>query len=81
MKFFTNLSDTAKGILLIIGGALLLFNTLGIGGETLNTIVTLCALALITLGIYVSNAHQKIYSLLAKEKKKTELPPEDKTSN
>lgn len=76
MKFFTNLSDTAQGALLIVGGVLLLFNTLGIGGETLNTIVLLIALGLIVLGIYISNAHQKIYKLLAKEKKKVDKPEE-----
>jgi len=76
VKFFTNLSDTMKGTLLIIGGILLVFNTLRIGGETLNTIVLLTALGLIALGIYISNAHQKIYKLLAKEKKKLDKPEE-----
>ncbi len=76
MKFFTNLSDTAKGILLIVGGILLVFNALGIGGETLNTIVLLAAFGLIALGIYISNAHQKIYKLLAKEKKTFDKPEE-----
>lgn len=76
MKFFLNLSDPMRGILLIIGGVLLLFNALNIGGETLNTIVLLAALGLIALGIYISNAHQKIYKLLAKEKKKFDKPEE-----
>jgi hypothetical protein len=81
VKFFTSLSDTVMGILLITGGILLLFNTFSIGGETLNTIVMLGALGFIALGIYISNAHQKIYRLLAKEKKKIETPPEDKSSH
>ena len=74
MKFFTNLSDTTKGILSIIGGVLLLFNALGIGGETLNTIVLLGGCGLIALGIYISNTHKKIYALLAKERKQLDKP-------
>ncbi len=76
MKFFTNLSDTAKGILLIIGGIILLFNALSIGGQTINTIVLLAAVGFIVLGIYISKAHQKIYALLIKEKKNFDKPEE-----
>ncbi len=76
MKFFLNLSDMMKGILFIIGGVILLFNTLGIASETLNTIVLVGAIGMILLGIYISNAHQKVYALLIQEKKKPDLPEE-----
>ena len=70
MKFLRNLSDTMKGILILVGGIILLFNTLGIASETLDTVVLIGAIGMILLGIYISNAHQKIYMLLVKEKKK-----------
>lgn len=69
MNFLTNLSQMTKGILAIISGGILLFNTLGLGGETLNTVVMIAACGLIAFGIYIANLHKKIYALLAKEKK------------
>ena len=78
MKFFTNLSDTTKGILLIIGGIILLLDVIGIGGQTIKTVILIAAVCFIVLGIYISKAHQKIYTLLAKEKKVVDQPEESK---
>lgn len=70
MKFLMNLSDLTKGIVLIVAGVILLFNTLGIAHETLNTIVLLGAICMILIGIYLSNAYQKMYQLITKQTKK-----------
>ncbi len=67
-----NLSDMTKGILLIVAGVILLFNTLGIAHGTLNTIVLLGAIGMILIGIYMSNAYQKIAQLITKEKNKVD---------
>lgn len=75
MKFLTNLSQTTQGIMLIIGGLLMLINTLGIGGETINTIIMLAALGIIGIGVYLSDIHRKIYRILAKERSE-KTPPE-----
>ena len=76
MKAFPNLSDMMKGILLMAGGIILLFNTLGIANETLNTIVLLGAIGMIILGLYISGLYQKLYKLLTQEKKKIDTPEE-----
>lgn len=80
MQFFHNLPDIVKGILLIVGGFILLFDTLGIATEILHTIVLLGAIAMILFGIYLSNAHMMIYKLLTKENKKnndeSDQPPQ-----
>lgn len=76
MKFLANLSPTTQGIILIIGGFLMLINTLGIGGETINTIVMLAAVGIIGIGIYLSDIHRKIYRILAKERT-PKTPPEE----
>ncbi len=62
----TTLSDTAKGILLMIGGALLLFNTLGIIERGVNLIIIAGSLVMIFYGIVMSKTHRKIYSLFKK---------------
>ncbi len=77
MKAFLNLSDITKGILFMVGGIILLFNTLGIANETLNTIVLLGAIGMIILGLYISGLYQKMYKLLTQEKNKVDSPPEE----
>lgn len=69
MSFFMKLSNMVKGILLIVGGVIVLLNTLGIATATLNTLVLLGAIGMIVLGIYLSGAYQKMYALLTEEKK------------
>ncbi len=75
MKLIPNLSDTIKGILLIVAGILLLCNTLGFTTELLHSIVLFGAIAMILIGILMADVHKKIYVLIAKNEKPKD--PED----
>ena len=73
-----NFSPTIKGILLIITGAIILFDALGFATELLHNIVLFGSIAMIILGIFMSNIHRKIISLMSKKDKPNqpdEQPP------
>ena len=72
MRFIGYLPDTLKGILLIIAGALLLFDTLGFATQIVHTIVIIGAITLIIVGIYLANIHTFFQKLFTK---KDEQPP------
>ena len=74
MKFMAQLPTFMKGIICIVAGFILLFDTLGIATEILHTIVLLGAIGLILWGIYLSDIHMMIYRLLSKENPKD--PPQ-----
>lgn len=66
-NMLTNLSNTTKGILLILTGSILLLNTLGIMEKSLDTVIIIASLAMIGAGIFTSGAHQKLYALITKK--------------
>jgi len=53
MHFFKRLSDTTKGIFLIVMGIVLLLHVLGILSVSLNAVVLLFSIALIAAGAYL----------------------------
>lgn len=63
----TNLSDSAKGILLIIGGSALVLNYLGFI-ELLDTIIAIVGLVMIVIGAVMAKLHEKIYLMIKKDK-------------
>ncbi len=67
MNFLNRIPDRIKGIALIIGGGLLLFNVLGVTTEIIRMIVLVGAIAIIVLGIYLANFHTMIYRLFTKK--------------
>lgn len=62
-----HISDNAKGILLMVGGALLLFNTLGIMERGLNLLIIVGAITMIVVGGMLSKVYEKIHSVLKKK--------------
>ncbi len=68
MKMF-ELTTSTKGILLIIAGIIILFNSLGFVTELLHSIVLFGSIAMIILGILMSNVHRWLFSLISGEKK------------
>jgi positive regulator of sigma E activity len=67
------ITNMQKGIILLIAGALMLFNTFGWGGQALNIIVALSALALLALGFVLVDGHKKVQALLNKLQKKQKI--------
>lgn len=65
MKFFS-LSDQVKGILLIIGGSILLFDTIGFTTELLHKVVFFGSIGMIILGVLMANLHKKVYRFFTK---------------
>ncbi len=64
MRFLNRLSDRTKGIILIVGGVLLVFNVLGITTEIIRMLVLLGSIGLVVLGIYLANFHTYIFQTL-----------------
>lgn len=75
MKLIPTLSDTFKGILLIISGIILLFNTLGFTTELLHSVVLFGSIAMIAIGFFMANFHKKVLILITKNEK-PKGPPE-----
>ena len=71
MKFLP-LSDTIKGILLIVSGTILLVNTLGFSAELLNNIILFGSIAMIVIGIFMANIHKRVIALIVKKEKPQE---------
>ncbi len=63
------LSDTVKGILLIVSGTILLVNTLGFSAELLNNIILFGSIAMIVIGIFMANIHKRVIALIVKKEK------------
>ena len=74
--FLEKMSDTNKGILLIVAGSILLINTLGFIERGLNIIIILGSLFMIFYGAFLlrhgifKTYYQKIITRLKKEEKK-----------
>ena len=64
------LTNTHKGIIFMIAGILLLFNTFGFVGTTLNLIVAICAVLIFLLGFILVDGHKKIQHYVEKIKNK-----------
>lgn len=79
MKFISNLSDNIKGIFLIIAGAIILFDTLGYATELLHSIVLFGSVAMIIIGVFMSNIPSKVMRSIAKkdnDKDNEQMPPQ-----
>ncbi|EKD48628.1 MAG: hypothetical protein ACD_64C00215G0002 [uncultured bacterium] len=74
MRIIPSLSDTFKGIILIVAGMILLLNTLGITTKLLHSIILFGSIAMIVMGIFMADVHKKILSLM----KKNDTPQEPK---
>ncbi len=72
MKFIPHFSDRLKGVFLIIAGAIILFDTLGFATELLHSIVLFGSIAMIVLGVFMSNIHRTIFSLISKGDKRND---------
>ncbi len=72
MNLLPHLSDTIKGLLLLLAGFILLFDTLGIAPQILHTIVLFGSIGMIVYGIYLANLHMRLYKLLTKKDKPDE---------
>lgn len=70
MRFLNRLSDRTKGIILIVGGVLLVFNVLGITTEIIRMLVLLGSIGLVVLGVYLANFHTLISRLFKQWKNK-----------
>ncbi len=66
-QFLTSLSDTVKGSLLIIGGGILLLNTMGILEKSLDMIIIGGAIAMIVGGVFLADLPAKINKLMNKK--------------
>ena len=75
MQLFSRIPDSVKGIFFIIGGLIILFNTLGLTTEIMRTIVLVGSVGIIILGIYMANIHTYIYKLLT-QKDSNQQPPQ-----
>lgn len=75
MKLIPTLSDTSKGILLIISGTVLLFNTLGFTTQLLYNVILFGSIAMIAIGFVMANFHKKIVVFITKNEK-PKGPPE-----
>lgn len=64
------LTNTHKGIIFMIAGGLLLFNTFGIVGPTLNIFVAICAVLIFILGFILVDGHKQIQHYIEKMKTK-----------
>ncbi len=62
-----HLSNAVKGILLIMAGCIILFDTIGFAPQMLHSIVLFGAIAMIILGAYMANFHKAVYRLLSKK--------------
>jgi membrane-bound ClpP family serine protease len=69
MKLIPTLSDTFKGILLIISGTILLINTLGFTTQLLHSIILFGSIAMIVIGFFMANFHRKVLVLITKNEK------------
>lgn len=64
-----NLSDTQKGILLIIAGSILLFQTLGLFQSGLSFIIITASLCMIGYGFIQADLHTRIQKILKRAQK------------
>ena len=69
-----HLSDAVKGILLIIAGCIILFDTIGFASHLLHSVVLFGAIVMIILGAYMANIHKAIYRLLSKKNDEPKKP-------
>lgn len=72
MKLIPTLSDTVKGILLIVAGTILLLNTLGLTTELIHSIILFGSIAMIVIGILMADIHKRVLSLIKKNDKPQE---------
>lgn len=70
------LSDSIKGLLLIVGGCIILFDTLGFTTQLLHSIVLFGAIFMIIIGAFMVDIHKKVYRLLTKKKEEPPQPPQ-----
>ena len=71
-KFFIYLSDTAKGLLIMLAGTILLLNTLGITARVIHLLIICCSVFMIFYGFVKSGLYN---SILDKIKNKPEIQP------
>lgn len=69
ISIISRLSDSQKGILMMIGGFILLFHTIGIIQKGLSTIIIAGSLFLIIYGFFKAEYSKKLQNLLQSIKK------------
>jgi hypothetical protein len=68
MNFWTNLSDVQKGTIFLIGGIVLLLNTLGVLTCWLRTLIIIGAIVMIIQGFLMTGYHKKLMDIFNKQK-------------
>lgn len=76
MRIIPHLSDTLKGIILIITGSILLAYTLGFTPTWLYNVVLFGSIAMIIIGLFMVDAHKKLMRLIKKQEQPPHEPPE-----
>lgn len=73
------LSNTVKGILFMVAGAILLLNILGITTELMHSVILFGSIGMIVLGFFMAGFHTRIISLIRK-KESSQTPPSSNTT-
>ena len=67
LLIFKDLSDSGKGLFLMLAGFILLLHTLGIMQRGLDLIIIIASLYIIVYGFIKAKYHQKILVLIKKK--------------